>query len=167
MPFIKTLEKTAKELGKTVLDLFLNNHSLSVKDAMSKMGIEILLNFVDEVKRLVIGFLKIGKAVVSNFQQFISCKVEIPIFSTLYKEFISGGEELTFLDGFSMILAIPVTIIIKMTTGKAPADLVEILIARSLCFLKYRYVHELIYAVFGVCLVCLVRMHAHSAGISS
>ena len=36
--------------------------------------------------------------------------------------------------------------------------------------LKYRYIHELIYAVFGVCLVCLVclvRMHAHSAGISS
>jgi len=123
VPFIETLEKTAKELGKTVLDLFLNNHSLSVKDAMSKMGIEILLNFVDEVKRLVIGFLKIGKAVISNFQQFISCKVEIPIFSTLYKEFISGGEELTFLDGFSMIIAIPVTIIIKMTTGKAPADL--------------------------------------------
>ena len=44
---------------------------------------------------------------------------------------------------------------------------VEILIARSLDFLKYRYVHEPIYAIFGVCLVCLVRMHAHSAGISS
>jgi len=44
---------------------------------------------------------------------------------------------------------------------------VIILIARSLYILKYRYVHELIYAVFGVCLVCLVRMHAHSAGISS
>ena len=35
------------------------------------------------------------------------------------------------------------------------------------CIFKYRYIHELIYAVFGVCLVCLVRMHAHSAGISS
>jgi len=35
------------------------------------------------------------------------------------------------------------------------------------CILKYRYIHELIYAVFGVCLVCPVRMHAHSAGISS
>jgi len=35
------------------------------------------------------------------------------------------------------------------------------------CILKYRYIHELIYAVFGVCLECLVRMHAHSAGISS
>jgi len=46
-------------------------------------------------------------------------------------------------------------------------DLLFMLIARSLYVLKYRYVHELIYAVFGVCLVCLVRMHAHSAGISS
>jgi len=46
-------------------------------------------------------------------------------------------------------------------------NLSKILIARSLYILKYRYVHELIYAVFGVCLVCLVRMHAHSAGISS
>jgi hypothetical protein len=36
-----------------------------------------------------------------------------------------------------------------------------------LYILKYRYVHELINAVFGVCLVCLVRIHAHSAGISS
>jgi len=33
--------------------------------------------------------------------------------------------------------------------------------------LKYRYIHELIYAVFGVCLVCLIHIHAHSAGISS
>jgi hypothetical protein len=32
------------------------------------------------------------------------------------------------------------------------------------CILKYRYIHDLIYAVFGI---CLVRMHAHSAGISS
>ena len=33
--------------------------------------------------------------------------------------------------------------------------------------LKYRYIHAHIYTVFGVCLVCPVRMHAHSAGISS
>ena len=43
----------------------------------------------------------------------------------------------------------------------------KVLIARNLYILKYRYVHELIYAVFGVCLVCLVCIHAHSAGISS
>jgi len=40
---------------------------------------------------------------------------------------------------------------------------VEILIARSL-YSKYRYTRVLIYTVFGA---CLVRMHAHSAGISS
>ncbi|KAF8243633.1 hypothetical protein K440DRAFT_561049 [Wilcoxina mikolae CBS 423.85] len=123
VPFFETLEETAKELGKTVFELFDSNHSLSVKDAMSKMGTEILLGFIDGVKKLAIGFLKLGKAVISNFQKFINCKVDIPIFSALYKEFISGGDDLTFLDGFSMILAIPVTIIIKMATGKAPVDL--------------------------------------------
>ncbi|KAF8534147.1 hypothetical protein BDD12DRAFT_896944 [Trichophaea hybrida] len=100
-----------------------SNYSLSVKDAMSNMGTEILLGFIDGVKKLAIGFLKLGKAVISNFQKFINCKVDIPIFSALYKGFISGEEDLTFLYGFSMILAIQVTIIIKMTTGKAPADL--------------------------------------------
>jgi len=44
---------------------------------------------------------------------------------------------------------------------------VELLIARSLDMLKYRYIGEHIYIVFGVCLVYLVHMHAHSAGISS
>jgi len=33
--------------------------------------------------------------------------------------------------------------------------------------LKYRYIRDLIYTVFGVCLVCLIRMQAHLAGISS
>jgi len=48
-------------------------------------------------------------------------------------------------------------------TRSAPPTHVEILIARSL-YSKYRYIRVLIYTVFGA---CLVRMHAHSAGISS
>jgi hypothetical protein len=47
------------------------------------------------------------------------------------------------------------------------ADNVEMYWLLEAYILKYRYIRALIYTVFGVCLVCLVRMHAHSADISS
>jgi hypothetical protein len=48
--------------------------------------------------------------------------------------------------------------------AEPPAQVVEILIARSVVYSKLQ---EFVVTLYTALKVCLVRMHAHSAGISS
>lgn len=45
--------------------------------------------------------------------------IKIPVISGLYK-LIAGGDNLSLLDGFALLLAIPATLFFKLLTGRAP-----------------------------------------------
>lgn len=97
--------------------------SLSVSETASHLKTSILLGFVDGIQKLAIGIIRIASTVIAEFQSYINYKITVPVFSDLYKRFISGGTDLTLLDAVAMILAIPVTIITKIITNKPPPDM--------------------------------------------
>ena len=50
------------------------------------------------------------------------CRINIPVFSGLYSK-ITHGAKFTAFEAFSLLIAIPMTVIVKMITGAAPPGL--------------------------------------------
>lgn len=127
-PLYETLKGLVGDLADLISRLFFlhNNKSLSVQDAMTEMKTTVLVDFVNGIRKVAVGLIKVAKSLMSEFKDLINYKITIPVFSALYKKFISGGTDLTFLDGLAMILAIPITIITKVITGKAPPDMTTV-----------------------------------------
>lgn len=50
------------------------------------------------------------------------CRINIPVFSALYSK-ITHGAKFTAFEAFSLLIAIPMTVIVKMITGAAPPQL--------------------------------------------
>jgi hypothetical protein len=100
-----------------------NGTSLSVGEILQKLGTDVLLGIIDAIRTLVVGLINMGALILEDFKTYINYEINIPIFSALYKEFISGGTALTLLDGLALLLAIPITIFSKLITGKAPPDM--------------------------------------------
>jgi hypothetical protein len=100
-----------------------NGTSLSVSQVLQRMGADVLIGIIDAIRTVVVGLVNMGALILQDFKAYINYPIDIPIFSALYKEFISGGTELSVLDALALLLAIPVTILSKLATGKAPPDL--------------------------------------------
>ena len=123
-PAIASLQQTVNTVGKDIITLFSNNKkSLSVDQALQKLGVDILLGVIDAIRAVIVGLIRLGADIINDFRGYINKTINIPIFSALWKTYISGGTELTFLDGLALLLAIPVTIISKLVGGKTPADM--------------------------------------------
>lgn len=87
---------------------------------------DVLLGIIDAVRSVIVGLVKMGAQILSDFKRYINLNINIPIFSALYKQFISGGTNLSLLDGLAFIIAIPVTILTKLVTGRSPIDLTSV-----------------------------------------
>ncbi|KAL8689150.1 MAG: hypothetical protein Q9218_005112 [Villophora microphyllina] len=122
-PAIASLQQTVTTVGKDIITLFSNNNkSLSVSEALQKLGVDVLLGIIDAIRAVIVGLIRLGADIIKDFRDYITKTINIPIFSALWKTYISGSE-LTFLDGLALLLAIPVTIISKLLTNKTPADM--------------------------------------------
>lgn len=96
--------------------------SITPGQTLSQLGSDLLLKLLDGIKRIARGLVSIGSTLIRDIKSAFNYKINIPIFSWLYKNVLSGND-LTVLDGFSLVVAIPVTVLTKIVTGERPADM--------------------------------------------
>ena len=86
---------------------------------VAKVVLEIISDTVlDTLKNIVIGALEFAKFMVDTIKRGATTTIKIPFLSALYKDI--SGHDLTLLDGMSLLLAIPVTLISKIAMNSAP-----------------------------------------------
>ena len=85
---------------------------LSIVKSMTVAGLSLIDIVITTVIEFVIQAMEL-------FQKLINAKMDIPILSALYGK-MTHGSDLTVLSLFSLILAVPATIISKIIIGRAP-----------------------------------------------
>lgn len=126
-PAINSLKHSVTTIGQDLVLLFSRQqNSIGTKQVLQKLGVDILLGIIDAIRSVIVGLVKMGAQILSDFKGYINLNINIPIFSALYKQFISGGTNLTLLDGLAFIIAIPVTILTKLVTDRSPIDLTSV-----------------------------------------
>ena len=125
-PLIDIFGKVAQDIGISIFEVFNPADSISPEQALSKLGTDLLLRLLDGIKKIACGLANLGSSLLEEFKSGLNYKITIPVFSALYKTFLSGGSGLTVLDGLALVLAIPVTIATKLITGEGPPDMTRI-----------------------------------------
>ena len=92
---------------------------LSVKNILKVVSKEALVGLLNAIKDLINGIIAVAGAVVSMFQDIVTMELPIPFFRGLY-HLITGGDDFSILNVFSLLLAIPTTIGYKLVFGEAP-----------------------------------------------
>jgi hypothetical protein len=78
------------------------------------VGIQVL----DIGENVIHGFLDLVVAAIDLLQDALNAEIRIPLISDLFE--LLGAGKLTILNLASLLLAIPVTVVAKLMTGKAP-----------------------------------------------
>lgn len=73
---------------------------------------------VDSASNVITKIIDVIKIIVDGLIDVLDETIDIPILSSLYKKI--SGDDLSFLDLFCLVSAIPITIIFKIATGKVP-----------------------------------------------
>jgi hypothetical protein len=102
---------------------------MNVGELFKALGTDVLIGFLDVIKTLVVGVLRVGAQVLSDIKGVMNCGIHIPVFSALYKKI--SGKDLSMLDELSPIIAIPVTVFTKAIPGKKPSDLGKAKLSRK------------------------------------
>ncbi|KAK3337258.1 hypothetical protein B0T19DRAFT_396897 [Cercophora scortea] len=124
IPIAESIRDTVKGVAKDLAKLFNQEETnLTVGQVLATIGVDIAAGVIDCLKKLTVGILKVVKSLIQTLRKYANFRIDVPIFSALYKKYVSGGTDLTILDLAALILAIPTTVVHKILTGKAPADL--------------------------------------------
>lgn len=73
---------------------------------------------LNSIENIVDAFLKAVTCIIRLFKQLANAMMEFPVFTALWKR-ISRGRPFTLLNFFSLILAVPSTVLYKLVMGKA------------------------------------------------
>ncbi|KAF8253324.1 hypothetical protein K440DRAFT_657303 [Wilcoxina mikolae CBS 423.85] len=121
-PTLSSLSDSATTLGSDIVELFNVNSTLSVDQIFEKLGSDILVSFIRALRTISVGIIRLMADIIRDVQAIINKAIDIPILTPLYK-LISGGSDLTLLDAFALLVAIPSTILYKALTGKKPSEI--------------------------------------------
>lgn len=94
--------------------------SIRPESAFEQLSKSLLVDMVKGTKTLAGLLLDAGKFGIETFQGILTQPINMPVFSSLYKQFISNGKDLTILDALAFVIAIPATIFSKLVTQEAP-----------------------------------------------
>jgi len=111
------------EMGESFKQVFQGKGSVNVGQLIKKLGQAIFNAILGALRSFAKKLIDSG--FLGGIKDIINMPINIPIFSALYKTFISGGRELTLLSGFALVMAIPTTIIHKIVTKKAPPKITQ------------------------------------------
>lgn len=109
-----TLETTWKDLLAV-----LQGDNPTLGEVLGVITVDVLGGLVAIIKQIVDTVFSVFGDVIHFVMGALSAPVDIPLISGLYK-LISGGSQLSVLDGFALLLAIPVTLVYKVMAGEAP-----------------------------------------------
>jgi len=112
-PTIKSIEESASKIGEDIVELFRKNKSFTVEELLQKLGSDVLLAFIDVIRRVVVGMMHLLKDLIRDFKALVNLTINVRVLSPLYKSIAKS--DLTLLDAFALLVAIPVTVIAKAT----------------------------------------------------
>jgi hypothetical protein len=131
LQFLEAVGQDALQIAETLADLVLDavKELLSVITDPSQARAAGLAPLLTDVENLLLDLVKLGKdaadafftlvqTVIQIVQDALNTPINIPIVSDLYQWLT--GSQLTILDLFSLIVAIPTTVIYKAITGSVP-----------------------------------------------
>ena len=99
---------------------------MTLGDVWDQLSTDVIIGIVDLIKTLIVGLLDFASSGLTSLRNFANQEIQVPIFSTLYKDFISGGTPLTLPDAVALLLAIPSTALYRAVTGETPPDLTRL-----------------------------------------
>ena len=122
MPAVNNVQSDVDKLTNDLETAFQNfDSSISITEAFKTIGQDLAITFVDLVKNIVEGIVKIFRDVILWIKQLGTATIQIPIFSALYKDIT--GADLSVFDAICLVIAIPATILAKVVTGSGFPDL--------------------------------------------
>jgi hypothetical protein len=114
---IDSVEDDLKAGVKQILNLF-HSGDFTLENFF-KILLETVVDLVlDTLKNICVSALKLGEIIVGIIKKALTANIDIPFLSSFYKSIT--GHQLTLLDGMSLLLAIPTTIVYKIGVDKAP-----------------------------------------------
>lgn len=90
IPAGETLQSLVLDLASLICQIFSeNSESISVKQILKQLTGDILANFIEGIRKVVVGIVGVIKTFVEEFKDLINAKITIPVFSGLYKTLFS------------------------------------------------------------------------------
>lgn len=117
-PLAKDMVDMAFVLGQDLFNLF-TDKNLTVENGLIKIGKDVLKQMIKLARTAVVGFLKVVESALDLIKGMLNATANIPILSSLYK-LLSGGDAISLLDVFALLVAVPATMLYKVVSGKTP-----------------------------------------------
>ena len=119
IPSINRIEKDVEKLGGDFKLLFEGNDENSIEKALEMLATDTVVAILTVIKEIIKGILILADEFVRAIKDILNEEFNLPFISALYKK-ITGSEKMTLLDIFSLVFAIPATIVYKLLKGSAP-----------------------------------------------
>lgn len=122
-PTVASFVDTIKQLYGDIKDAY-ENSKLTFNQLLQELEVDFLVGLLDAMEKLVVGLIKFVADMIALVQELINREVDIPFIGGfvrwLYQEI--AGSDLTILDGFALLLALPATVGFKLLTNKSPLE---------------------------------------------
>ncbi|KAJ3460819.1 hypothetical protein MRS44_011686 [Fusarium solani] len=112
----QTLYHYITAFGSDVSDLF--TPTTTSTDAYNRLKLDLINAAVDTTQNVLDLLVDALSLVLTQFQALCNQAIEFPIFTALWKD-IAGGRDFTVFNAFSLLMAIPVTVVYKVVKGTA------------------------------------------------
>lgn len=112
----QTLFHYITTIGSDVSDLF--TPTTTSTDAYNRLKLDLINAAIDTTQNVLDLLVDALSLVLTQFQQLCNQAIELPIFTALWKA-IAGGRDFTVFNAFSLLMAIPVTVVYKVVKGTA------------------------------------------------
>jgi len=119
-----SVETTYKNVGNKLVMLFNDNNKVSTGTILQALGSDLLVGIIDLLRAFVVDLVRLGADIIRGLRGLLTMRIKVPVFTKLYESI--SGKACNVLDIVSLILAIPITILSKVITGKKPPMLPEI-----------------------------------------
>ncbi|KAI5461885.1 hypothetical protein BGZ63DRAFT_424737 [Mariannaea sp. PMI_226] len=116
----QTLYHYITAIGQDVSDLF--TPSTTSSDAFNRLKLDLINAAVDTTQNVLDLLIDALSLVLTQFKDLGNKSIQIPIFTALWNS-IAGGRDFTVFNAFSLLLAIPITLLYKVIKGAAPPSL--------------------------------------------
>jgi len=110
-----TLETLAGDIARAFED-----GSLTANDIIRQLGADVVVGLIDAFQKIAVGMMKLMRDLLDSITRMLSKEIHIPFLSALYERVV--GRPLSILSGFSLLVAIPSTVLYKIISGHAPFE---------------------------------------------
>ncbi|KIM41722.1 hypothetical protein M413DRAFT_444968 [Hebeloma cylindrosporum] len=118
-PVLQDLSEKTVELTADISKLFSAKDGVSVGEVLKILGAGILKIVIGLVKNIVLGLMEVASDILQAIKAVLDWKVYIDVVTPLLEWL--DVPAFSLLDAVSLIFAMPITVLAKTITGKAPA----------------------------------------------